>query len=159
MLVRAVLTAASWGCETAIDVGSGDGRYRALVPHCETVDAYQDAPLSDFHHKANALQLLSDWEEAPYWDLVYALDVIEHLTKADGLKLLDQMERLARKRVLIFTPNGYRKQTSDIPWQIHRSGWTAEELRARGYWTAVTDFDYEGKVEPAAALWAVKECR
>lgn len=33
-----------------------------------------------------------------------ALDVIEHLTKTDGLEFLATLERIASKKVLIFTP-------------------------------------------------------
>lgn len=63
-----------------------------------------------------------------------ALDVIEHLEKEDGWRMLEAMERLAERRVIIFTPNGFVPQKSkDGDLQEHLSGWTAEEMRARGY--------------------------
>jgi hypothetical protein len=68
------------------------------------------------------------------FDACIALDVIEHLTKEDGWKMLDDMERLATKRVIIFTPNGFVPQKShDGDLQEHLSGWTADEMRKRGY--------------------------
>jgi SAM-dependent methyltransferase len=67
-------------------------------------------------------------------DAVVALDVIEHFGKADGLRLLRAMERTARRRVIVYTPNGFVPQAaSDNPWQQHLSGWTVEEFRVRGY--------------------------
>lgn len=76
------------------------------------------------------------------FDCVLAADLIEHLDKEEGLKLLRMMEKIAKKRVVISTPNGFIPQGDDgrnpwqIPgnqWQIHRSGWTPGEMRAMGY--------------------------
>jgi hypothetical protein len=45
------------------------------------------------------------------------------------------MESIAKKRVLIFTPNGFvaQREYDNNPWQVHKSGWTAEEMKQRGY--------------------------
>jgi REP element-mobilizing transposase RayT len=45
------------------------------------------------------------------------------------------MEKIAKKKVVIFTPNGFLAQGEyyNNPWQLHRSGWTAEEMKKRGY--------------------------
>jgi 2-polyprenyl-3-methyl-5-hydroxy-6-metoxy-1,4-benzoquinol methylase len=68
------------------------------------------------------------------FDACVSLDVIEHLPKADGWQMLDQMEKLATRRVIIFTPNGFIPQHSkDGDLQEHLSGWTSDELRRRGY--------------------------
>jgi len=69
------------------------------------------------------------------FDCVVALDVIEHFTKEDGRALLDALERIAKKRVIVFTPNGFLPQaaTEDNPYQLHVSGWTADEMRGFGY--------------------------
>lgn len=69
------------------------------------------------------------------FDVVLASDLIEHLTKDDGLKLLADMERIARHRVVVFTPNGFLPQTSyhDNTLQEHLSGWDTGEMRALGY--------------------------
>jgi hypothetical protein len=68
------------------------------------------------------------------FDACVALDVIEHLPKEDGWRMLESMEKLARHRVIIFTPNGFvpqHSQNGDL--QEHLSGWTADDLRPRGY--------------------------
>ena len=64
-----------------------------------------------------------------------ALDVIEHLEKTDGLRLLDQMETIARKKVIIFTPNGFLEQKpfDGNEWQRHVSGWEIDEMRQMGF--------------------------
>ena len=43
-------------------------------------------------------------------DAVIALDLIEHLDKDSGFKLLKMLERIAIKKVIIFTPNGFLRQ-------------------------------------------------
>ena len=69
------------------------------------------------------------------FDAVLASDVIEHLEKSEGERLIGSLERLARKLVILFTPNGFLLQgeADGNPFQFHRSGWTPEEMQARGY--------------------------
>jgi SAM-dependent methyltransferase len=69
------------------------------------------------------------------FDVVAALDVIEHLDKKEGLQLIEAAESIARSTVIFFTPNGFLPQSAfdGNPHQIHRSGWTVEEFRSRGY--------------------------
>jgi hypothetical protein len=45
------------------------------------------------------------------------------------------MERIARHRVVVFTPNGFVQQgdRGGNPFQVHRSGWSASELESLGY--------------------------
>ncbi|MFH1523134.1 MAG: methyltransferase domain-containing protein [Patescibacteria group bacterium] len=69
------------------------------------------------------------------FDCVMALDLIEHLSKSDGEKLIKAMERIARKIVVIYTPNGYLKQEKfdENIGQFHLSGWKVEEMKNIGY--------------------------
>lgn len=69
------------------------------------------------------------------YDTVLASDVIEHLPKEEGYKLLDRMESVASKNVIVFTPNGFLKQGEydKNPYQVHRSGWSVSDLAERGY--------------------------
>jgi hypothetical protein len=49
-----------------------------------------------------------------------------------GRRLLDVMERTARRRVVVFAPSGFPLQPpSENPWLQHLSGWMVEELRVR----------------------------
>jgi len=69
------------------------------------------------------------------YDTVLASDVIEHLTKEDGLKIISAMENIARNQVILFTPNGFLPQGryDENDYQVHKSGWTASELKSKGY--------------------------
>lgn len=69
------------------------------------------------------------------FDAVIALDLIEHLSKKEGRLLIQKMEKLARKKVIIFTPNGFVKQEATInnPFQKHKSGWDYSEMKQLGY--------------------------
>jgi hypothetical protein len=80
---------------------------------------------------------LSSQFKAGEFDACVALDVIEHLTKEDGLKLMADMERIARKKVIFFTPSGFlpQRHTSSDDLQEHLSGWEASEMERLGYRT------------------------
>jgi hypothetical protein len=66
---------------------------------------------------------------------VLCAEIIEHLEKSDGFALLDKAENWARKKVIITTPNGYVKQEGydNNPLQMHKSGWSVEDFKNRGY--------------------------
>src|SRR5690606_39271726 len=55
--------------------------------------------------------------------------------KDDGYLLLEKMEKIAKKKVIVFTPNGFLKQGEydNNPWQVHLSGWEVDEMETRGY--------------------------
>jgi diadenosine tetraphosphatase ApaH/serine/threonine PP2A family protein phosphatase len=69
------------------------------------------------------------------------IDLIEHLEKKDGLELLKEADRVARKQIIVYTPLGFfpmhfdkKDGTKDI-WgldggemQEHRSGWKPEDF-------------------------------
>ncbi len=68
-------------------------------------------------------------------DCAVSIQNIEHLTKQDGNTLLDQIEKFARKLVIIETPNGFVHQSGTIenPYQEHKSGWKVQDFKKRGY--------------------------
>lgn len=130
------------GCRTILDVGCGTASPARFVPAERTgLDAYK--PALDFARKAGAYEHLIQGDVcdlvrycAPKtFDSVTALDLIEHLSEADGIKLLNDMESIARKRVVVFTPNGFmpqgRKEAGDL--QEHVSGWETNDFKVRGY--------------------------
>jgi hypothetical protein len=61
--------------------------------------------------------------------------VIEHLEKKEALKLLDKAASIARKKVILITPNGYLRQdvADGNQLQAHLSGWQPGELAALGF--------------------------
>jgi 2-polyprenyl-3-methyl-5-hydroxy-6-metoxy-1,4-benzoquinol methylase len=80
------------------------------------------------------------------FDLVIALDIIEHIKKDEGFELMKQCEKIARKAVIFETPKGYVPQNIDIQghggdrWQTHRSGWDETDFTKRGYKVVVREY-------------------
>jgi cyclopropane fatty-acyl-phospholipid synthase-like methyltransferase len=69
------------------------------------------------------------------FDTVICIEVLEHLEKEDGEKLLSELERVARKQILITTPISKYEQDAydENPYQEHKYIWKLQELRERGY--------------------------
>lgn len=80
------------------------------------------------------------------FDLVIAIDIIEHLEKDESFAMIKQCEAIARKGVILETPKGFIPQNIDIlgfeghEFQTHRCGWEPEELQAMGYKTTLRDY-------------------
>lgn len=66
--------------------------------------------------------------------VVCVLDLIEHLQKENGFALIEEMKRVARRSVILYTPLGFLTQVGDAWglggdfWQEHRSGWLPENF-------------------------------
>jgi ubiquinone/menaquinone biosynthesis C-methylase UbiE len=69
------------------------------------------------------------------FDAVVMIEVLEHLPKRGGIKILEKCERWARKKIIVTTPNGFVPQQilDDNPLQKHLSGWTPKEMNRLGY--------------------------
>ena len=69
------------------------------------------------------------------FDAVVLLDVLDHLTKEEGHELIRKMEKWARKKIIIFTPNGlvWQDGYDNNSLQEHKSGWSVEELEKFGF--------------------------
>jgi hypothetical protein len=84
----------------------------------------------------NALKKgIEDFVGSSQIDCVVSIGNIEHLSKDDGLKLLDKIETLAKKLVIFETPNGFVHQgpVDGNIYQVHLSGWKPSEFKKRGY--------------------------
>lgn len=106
-------------------------------------------------------------------DTVFAIDVIEHMEKEVGFKMLAEAERVARQQIVIFTPLGFFPQSYDDPkepdrwgmdgayWQTHRSGWTLEDFDETWDVVCCKDFhlvdEHEQPLDtPMGAFWAIR---
>ena len=70
------------------------------------------------------------------FDVIFCLDVIEHLTKKNGLKLIEEFNKIARKKVIISTPVGFlylMRGHKENPNDIHKSGWIPVQFEAMGF--------------------------
>lgn len=131
-------------CKSLLDVGCGSSspiKSFSKNLYCVGVDAFKlsinKSKKERIHNKYYQIDVLDIDKkfEAKSFDCVLASDLIEHLTKDEGYKLINKMERLANKKVIIFTPNGFLPQGEydNNPWQLHKSGWTVEEFKKLGY--------------------------
>jgi len=67
-------------------------------------------------------------------DVSIAIEVIEHLNKSDGYKMMQELDRISKDRVILTTPNGFHQVLEAVNvYEIHRSGWTPSELRKLGF--------------------------
>jgi hypothetical protein len=133
------------GCESLLDVGCGAESpvrfFSSRLARSVGVDLHEPSleasRRAGIHGETLQTPVLDVAERFPpkSFDAVVALDVIEHLQKDDGLALLERMESLARRRVVVFTPNGFLPQgpLEGNELQRHLSGWGAGELRGLGY--------------------------
>jgi SAM-dependent methyltransferase len=128
-----------------LDVGCG---FNSPVQHLGTrptrlvgIDAFapaiQESRLRNIHDEycvMNVLEIGQNFGPRSF-DCVLASDVIEHLAESDALSLIQQMETIARKTVIIYTPNGFLPQGEKYgnPLQRHLSGWTAARMQQMGY--------------------------
>lgn len=136
---------------SVLDVGAGKGTYHGMlvhrVGHLTLVDAHEPY-LRDRRallpaEKVTAVcgivpQVLGALPQATRYDLVLAIDFVEHLDKPTAVATVQAMQRLG-KTVAIFTPRGFHPQDHDYEglgadhWQTHRSSWQPEEFEALGF--------------------------
>jgi SAM-dependent methyltransferase len=127
------------GASSVLDVGCGrEGRLASWIgdgSHLVGVDLVGEAPPGYDEFIQLDIRRLSERFVEDEFDCTVALDVVEHLDKAAGWRLLADLERIARRRVVVFTPNGFLPQEpyDNNPHQAHLSGWTVEEMRDLGY--------------------------
>jgi SAM-dependent methyltransferase len=91
------------------------------------------------------------------YDVVIMMDMLEHVTKDEGLELLSQAKRIARKKVLIWLPVGPcdQKGTEDNPAMAHEAVWTPPELEAQGFTVTTWSKFHQHIYPPADAAWAI----
>lgn len=66
-------------------------------------------------------------------ELVLCTEVIEHLSRKEGLKLLDEIDRVCKGRVIITTPNMFFPTMPGDADDKHLSLWTIADFKSRGY--------------------------
>ena len=143
ILTRLALRKALNDCEGVLDVGCGKSMNLRWVgvKHSTGIDGYapdlEEARRLKTHDELilGDVQKLDNYFNPGQFDAVMALDVIEHLAKEDGLRLMQAMGKISRRKVIFFTPNGFlhqhRLEKDDL--QEHLSGWEPAEMRKYGY--------------------------
>lgn len=123
--------------DTVLDLGCGDKMsYRGL--RCKRyvgVDIWEGAS-ADIRHD---LRVVPYPFEDNSFDVVTALDCIEHLEREEGMLMLSEMERITKRLMVIFTPEEFRDNRENVDkeglwstrntFNIHHSLWTKEDFR------------------------------
>ncbi len=149
--------------KTILDVGCGQGlaaRFGIRPRKFFTVGAESSLPDLRVAKKNRTHDdfVLCDARSLPFqrksFDVVLCIEMLEHVDKEEGLRLLTDMEEIAVRKVILSTPVGFLHTTPETspyspahsnPYQEHRGGWQADELRALGY--KVYCNDYLHKIE------------
>lgn len=161
-----------------LDVGAGKGGYHGMLSHragsLTLVDAYEPY-LRDRRAMipeatcilGEAHPVLKDLPDRSF-DLVLAIDFVEHLDRLTALAVIEHMKRVG-KTAAVFTPRGNHPQDHDWlgegadHWQTHRSRWEPGDLAALGFdvevWAGFHEWArdrYAGVPDFSPdALWAV----
>ena len=134
------------GATTVLDVGCGShsmlGKVRGKF-NSTGIDIFKgciaDSRKEKNHDKyiLGDIRNLSKYFKNKSFDVVVSVDVIEHLTKKEALSMIRSMEKIAKKRIVIMTPNGFYPQSTLFgnPHQVHKSGWYVADLENLGYKT------------------------
>ncbi|MBP9691064.1 class I SAM-dependent methyltransferase [Candidatus Woesebacteria bacterium] len=129
-------------CETVLDLGCGADspiQYVRGINQSVGVDAFEpylQASRKKHIHTTYKKGNIEDMVFQPQsFDAVILIDVIEHLDKKTGERILKQAETWAQKKVIMVTPNGFIAQSGydNNRLQEHRSGWDYQELSKLGY--------------------------
>ena len=170
--------------EVVLDIGCGIVPQNYVRPQthicCEPFGDY----VSHLQHKIATREqrdrtyviLNMGWHDAVRYfptksvDTVFLVDVIEHLDKEEGRRLLALTENLARRQLVIFTPLGFMPQHHNgkdgwgldgAEWQEHRSGWLPEDFGDTWKIFAAKEFHVVDSLSrpletPYGAMWAIK---
>jgi len=135
------------GTRSILDVGCGKGYQSKFINRagsfrlvcCDIFEPY----LSESKKRnisANGFTLC-DARRLPFknksFDTVLCIRVLEHLKKNEGKELIENLEKIAIKQVIIFTPaTSYPHEPYDEnPYQLHQVIWNPIELESLGYKT------------------------
>lgn len=128
-----------------LDVACGRGlpmmvlKQRMKFQRIEGVDLYEPYIYECKRLEIHDSYMISDVRKLPYknksFDVVMALQVLEHLEKNESLKILDKLEKIAKKQVIVSMPIGktYHPPADGNILQLHKSGFLPSELKDRGY--------------------------
>jgi SAM-dependent methyltransferase len=149
--------------KTILDAGCGQGlAARSITRSKKFFTVGAESFLPDLRvAKKNGTHddfVLCDARSLPFqrksFDVVLCIEMLEHVDKEEGLRLLKDMEEIAVRKVILSTPVGFLHTSLETspchrddsnPYQEHRAGWKANELSALGY--KVYWNDYLHKIE------------
>jgi len=141
--LQAWITAETRGASCVVDLGAGFfDKLRYVPPMARKIGVDVFPAYLGFAPPGVTARLgdIREWDsliQHDDCDVAMMIDVIDHMSKADGVRLLRGLKDVFRK-ILVMTPDGFVEQNEDVTgyeneWQVHECGWTAEELAAEGF--------------------------
>jgi len=129
-------------CETVLDLGCGPFspiQYCKNIKYSVGVEAFRPYWEQSKKRKIHTQYLNKKIEELDFppksFDAVLMIEVLEHLPKEAGEKMLKKAEKWAKKKVIVSSPNGFipQKEVDDNPYQKHLSGWDYQTMKDLGF--------------------------
>lgn len=137
-------------CKSVLDIGTGVMRSLQALPCSTKVGLEVHRPYLESREIGDAVPVNASALEIERlfvpnaFDLVTLIDVLEHFAQAEALEVLRQVEVVARRRTVLFTPRGAFPQEGHDSFglggeefQRHRSTWEPDDLLRLGYRVAV----------------------
>jgi len=131
------------GSKMILDVGCGQASPLRFVEDSYKVglDHFRPYILKSKSAAIHNAYVLADASHLPFrsksFDCAVAIEVIEHLGKQDGLRMIKQMEDVTQRKILLTTPNGFFNALAGPdalnPEEKHISGWFVSEFRKLGF--------------------------
>lgn len=128
------------------EVNGSEGRQRPREQWKIRIDGIEGfagylTPVHDWAYNqvriGDALQLLPTIADGAY-ELVIAIDILEHFDPAQGLEFLQHCRRIASRMALVSTPKDFHAQHVEAnPFEDHRSVWSQDDLAGQGYTTVL----------------------
>jgi len=131
--------------QSILDIGCGQGfpmkmiKNRMKVKKSVGVDLFKPYIEIGKKFKIHDQYVISDIRKLKFknrsFDVVLALQILEHLNKKDAWKVVEKMEKIAKKQIIIATPIGkmYHPVVDNNKLQLHISDFYPEEFEKRGY--------------------------
>ena len=156
-------------CNTVLDLGCG---CNSPIQYCgiffsvgvELFGPYlQESKKKRIHNQYIKADIKKIEFKPKSFDAILYSEVLEHLTKEEGYELIKKMEKWAKKKIIITTPNEYLWQNGydNNPLQEHKSGWSVEELERLGFnvfgmngWKKLRGYKGSVKYKPTL-LWNI----
>ena len=125
------------GCRSVLDLGCGPNsplQYCRNIKYSVGVEPFKPYLKESKKRKIHDKYLNKKIEELDFpknsFDAVIMIEVLEHLPKSVGLKVIEKAEKWAKKKIIVSTPNGFIKQppVDKNLYQEHKSGYVISEL-------------------------------
>ena len=129
-------------CESVLDLGCGPSspiQYCKNIKYSVGVEAFENYLETSKKNKIHSKYLNKRIEDIDFpeksFDAVVMIEILEHLSNEEGLKILEKVEKWAINKVIITSPNGFipQKYLDNNPLQRHLSGWDYKTMKKLDY--------------------------